>query len=72
MPTPAAPPVLTVAEAARRKGCTGEAIRAAIRRGDLAAVRLGPRATVVLDDAAFSAFAVRETGGRTHRSPSVQ
>ena len=58
---------LPVPEVARRKGCTGQAVRNAIERGDLRAVRFGP-AWAVADDEQLAAWSVKETGGRLHKS----
>lgn len=58
--------LLPVSDAAEAKGCTGQTIRNAIERGELNAVRPGPRATLVVRDAAFRRYAPRETGGRLH------
>ena len=66
---PAAP--LSTAEVAARKGCTRQAVRNAIQRGELAAVRVG-RAWVVADDAALAAWSVKETGGRAHRKAEAE
>jgi hypothetical protein len=57
----------TVAEAAAAKGCTPQAIRNAIRRGDLNEKRVGRYSLVVLDEK-WEEYEVRETGGRRHRS----
>ncbi len=61
------PRVITPAEAARVKGCTRQAIHGALSRGRLTEYRTGHVRLVVLD-ALFDAYAVRETGGRAHRS----
>ena len=61
------PDLITTTEAAARKGCTRQAIINAIERGDLNASKLGP-VWAVADDDALAAYAVRETGGRYHRS----
>ena len=58
--------LVTSVEVARRKGCTGMAVRNAVKRGDLNAVKVGP-VWVIADDAALDAWTVNETGGRTHR-----
>lgn len=60
------PNVIPASEAARRKGCTAQAIYNAIGRGDLTAVRMG-RSWLVATDEKWEAYAVRETGGRLHR-----
>jgi hypothetical protein len=67
-----APDVLPVSDAAEAKGCTGQTIRNAIERGELNAVRPGPRATLVVQDAAFGAYAPQETGGRLHKGSARQ
>lgn len=53
-------------EAAERKGCTRQAIVNAILRGELNGQKLGP-VWAVSDDDALAAWAVKETGGRSHR-----
>ena len=57
---------LPTGDVAARKGCTAQAVRDAIERGDLNAVMIA-RTWAVADDAALAAWAVRETGGRAHR-----
>ncbi|PAP79484.1 hypothetical protein B1759_14265 [Rubrivirga sp. SAORIC476] len=57
---------ISTAEVARRKGCTGMAVRNAIQRGDLNGRKLGP-VWAVADDESLAAWQVKETGGRTHR-----
>lgn len=57
---------ITVSQAAQEKGCTGQALRNAIQRGDLNAVRPGPCSTLILRDDAYHAFQVQSTGGRAH------
>lgn len=56
---------ITTTEAARRKGCTRQAIANAISRGELNARKVGPL-WIVADDAALAAWEVKETGGRLH------
>lgn len=58
--------MLSTSEVARRKDCTGMAVRNAIQRGDLNGEKLGP-VWAVADDEALAAWQVKETGGRTHR-----
>lgn len=65
------PDLITTADAAKRKGCTQQAIRNALARGDLHGQKLGGT-WAVADDAALAAYAVKETGGRTHRKPSPE
>ena len=57
---------LSTSEAARRKGCTGMAVRNAIQRGILNGWKIGP-VWAVANDETLAAWAVKETGGRTHR-----
>lgn len=59
-------PYLSTADVAARKGCTRMAVRNAIERGELRAIRIG-RAWAVADDGAMASWNVKETGGRTHR-----
>ena len=59
--------LVTSVEVARRKGCTGMAVRNAVKRGELHAVKVGP-VWAIADDAALGAWQVIETGGRLHRS----
>lgn len=59
------PNVILASEAARRKGCTAQAIYNAIDRGDLNAVRMGRYRMVALDEK-YEAYRVQETGGRLH------
>jgi hypothetical protein len=70
MPHPA-PDLVTVAAAAAEKGCTPQAIRAAIGRGALGTVRLGPRATMVRRDADFRRFSVQNTGRRARPAARI-
>ena len=58
-------PFLSTAEVADQKGCTQMAVRNAIARGDLAAIRLG-RTWAVANDERLAEWIVKETGGRTH------
>ena len=58
--------LVTAAEVARRKGCTGMAVRNAVKRGDLNAAKLG-HMWAISDDEALAAWTVNETGGRAHR-----
>jgi excisionase family DNA binding protein len=62
----AEPNVFTVAETARRKGCTRQAVYNALDRGDLTEVRMGAQRLVARDDA-FRRYEVQETGGRLHK-----
>jgi excisionase family DNA binding protein len=62
-----APNILTASEAARRKGCSRQAIHAAVKRGRLTPYRMGRQLMIVVD-AAFEAFEVKETGGRAHHT----
>lgn len=61
------PNVIPAAEAARRKGCTTQAIYNAVERGALNGLRVGTSRLVALD-AKWDAYAVLETGGRLHRT----
>lgn len=61
------PNVLPAAEAARRKGCTTQAVYNAIERGDLTGVRVG-RHRMVARDEKYDAYRVQETGGRLHET----
>ena len=61
------PNVIPAAEAARRKGCTTQAIYNAVARGALTGVRVGTSRLVALN-AKWEAYAVQETGGRLHRA----
>ena len=61
------PNVLTVAETARQKGCTRQAVYNALDRGDLTEVKMGAQRLVAWDDA-FRRYEVKETGGRLHES----
>lgn len=61
------PNLIQTKEAATRKGCTRQAIVNAILRGDLSGRKFGP-VWAVADDDALAAWAVKETGGRTHRA----
>ena len=61
------PRLVSSVEVARRKGCTGMAVRNAVKRGELHAVKVGP-VWAIADDAALGAWQVIETGGRLHRS----
>ena len=61
------PNVITADEAARRRGCTRQAIYNALDRGDLAEVKMGAQRLVAVDDA-FAEYQVKETGGRTHQA----
>ena len=61
------PNVIPAAEAARRKGCTTQAIYNAVERGVLNGVRVGTSRLIALDEK-WDAYAVKETGGRLHRS----
>ena len=58
--------LLSTSEVAGRKACTRMAVRNAIRRGDLRAVRIG-RSWAVVDDDALAGWSVKETGGRAHK-----
>ncbi len=60
------PNVITVAEAAREKACTAQAIYNALDRGDLTEVRMGG-IRLIMKDAAYKAYQVKATGGRTHK-----
>jgi len=60
------PNIIPLMEAARRKGCSGQALRNAIGRGDLNAIRIG-RYTFIARDKDFEAYQVRLTGGRRHK-----
>lgn len=55
--------VILATEAAREKGCSSQAIYNAIDRGDLNEVRMG-RLRMVVKDAKYRAYQVREFGGR--------
>lgn len=59
-------PLLSTTEVAGRKACTRMAVRNAIRRGDVRAVRIG-RSWAVIDDDALASWSVKETGGRAHK-----
>lgn len=59
--------LISTVEAARRKGCTAMAVRNAIERGDLNAVKVGPT-WAVADDDALASWTVNETGGRVHKT----
>jgi len=60
------PNITTAAEAAREKACTTQAIYNALDRGDLNEVRMGG-IRLILKDAAYEAYQVKATGGRTHK-----
>ena len=62
-----APPYLSTGDVADRKGCTRMAVRNAIQRGDLNALRVG-RAWAVADDDVLASWSVKETGGRAHKA----
>lgn len=70
-PMPTAPTYLPTGDVAARKGCTAQAVRDAIERGDLNAVMIA-RTWAVADDAALAAWTVKETGGRAHRQREGQ
>ena len=57
---------LSTADVATQKDCTRMAVRNAIQRGELNALRVG-RSWVVADDNALASWSVQETGGRLHR-----
>ena len=59
------PNVILITEAARQKGCTAQALRNAVKRGDLSAVKMG-RFTMILRDNRYNNYQVKETGGRLH------
>ena len=61
------PNVITADEAARRRGCTRQAIYNALDRGDLTEVKMGAQRLVAVNDA-FAEYQVRETGGRMHEA----
>lgn len=61
------PNVTTISEAAKEKRCVRQTIYSAIERGDLNTTQIG-KMRMVLKDAQYDAFEVRETGGRTHRN----
>ena len=61
------PAFISAADLGREMGCTGQAIRNAIQRGDLNAFQTGGR-WFVMRDKKLGAFEVKETGGRTHKS----
>ena len=69
-PSPPEPPpasrLVTSIEVARRKGCTGMAVRNAVKRGDLNAFKVGP-VWAIADDDALESWTVQETGARLHR-----
>ena len=58
--------VIAVAEAAKEKGCTAQAIYNALDRGDLTEIRMGG-IRLIMKDAAYDAYQVKQTGGRTHK-----
>ena len=58
--------VIMAAEAVKEKACTTQAIYNALDRGDLNEVRMGG-IRLILKDAAYDAYQVKQTGGRTHR-----
>jgi len=60
------PNILPATEAAREKGCTGQAIYNAIARGDLNGLRMGAHHLVFRDEK-YAAYRVQETGGRLHQ-----
>ena len=60
------PNVITITELARTQKCSRQAIYNAIERGDLNTTRLGTQ-TVVVKDAKYEAYQVKETGGRLHK-----
>ena len=66
-PADAAPRLVSSVEVARRKGCTGMAVRNAVKRGEINAVKVGP-VWAIADDAALGAWQVIETGGRLHKA----
>jgi len=57
--------LIPIVEAAKEKGCTAQALRNAVARGDLNAVRVG-RYILLVKDGAYREYRVQETGGRTH------
>lgn len=57
---------ITTVEAARRKGCTRQAIVDAIGRGEINARKLG-NLWIVEDDAKLAAWEVQDTGVRARR-----
>ena len=60
------PNVILVTEAAREKGCSAQALKNAVVRGDLNAVRQG-RYWLILRDEKYDAYKVKEAGGRLHK-----
>lgn len=60
------PNVITITQLAREKKCSRQAIYNAIERGDLNAARLGTQ-TVIVKDAKYEAYQIKETGGRLHK-----
>lgn len=59
--------IITARLAAEEKGCTPAAIYAAADRGVLNDVRMGGT-RLIIKDASYDAYRVKETGGRAHRS----
>ena len=60
------PNIITVAEAAREKGCTRQALYKAVKRGNLNATRQGD-AILIFRDQTYQDFTIREAGGRLHK-----
>lgn len=58
--------VILVTEAAKEKGCTAQALKNAVIRGDLNAVRQG-RYWLIVRDEQYDAYEVQQTGGRLHQ-----
>lgn len=57
--------LLPISAAAEEKNCTPQALRNAVRRGDLSEVRAGRYSLIVLDGE-WESYCVQETGGRLH------
>ena len=63
---PRTPALISVRQAAEEKGCTTQAIYQALDRGDLDDMRID-RARHVRANKRYREWAVKQTGGRTHK-----
>lgn len=61
------PNIITAAEAAAEKNCSDQAIYNALDRGALNEIKMGGL-RLILKDAAYEAYRVKETGGRRHKN----
>ena len=59
------PNLLPISAAAEEKGCTPQALRNAVKRGDLNEMRAGRYSLIALDEK-WNTYVVQETGGRLH------